>query len=114
MSQLQAAVSRLQDLLTPPVGYAYAAKIFPPEDDDLSAQANFKRDLFSRSLAILESGSTTLADQSPSALREIGERDFDQIEELLATDPEQRDFFKLANAAAAVVDAIRRAAASGC
>lgn len=113
MSQLQTAVSRLQNLLTPPVGYTNATKIFLPEDGDDSAQANFKRDLISRARVILESGRTRLAGQSPSVLRTIDECDFNQLEEMLANDPEQRDFFKLANAAAAVAEATRRATPSG-
>jgi hypothetical protein len=107
MSQLQYAVDRLADILTPPVGYTNQTKIFLPKPGDPNAA--FKLVWIARGNAALDSGQAALAGHSVAAIPELGDDEFQEIETLLAADPERRDFFKLANAIQAVAVEVNRA-----
>lgn len=108
MSKLEDAVARLSGLLTPPVGYSNETKIFAPEPGD--PNGSFKRALIDQGHTTLGLGQAALNGLAMN-IAYLNNEKFSEIETLLTDDPEQRDFYELANAIQSVADAINRPAA---
>jgi len=96
---LKLVLARLEQITTPPTSCTNDTKIYWPDESDLSPQAQFKRSLLTRCMTVRDAGKAKLQGQKVSLLPGIKEDDFTQIEQILAEDHEQREFYELLHVA---------------
>lgn len=95
MEPLNAILARIETITGPAIGYTNDTRVWPPDEADTSNIAVFKRQLVARCLATLDAGKACLSGASKYFRSPLYENECEQIEALLADDPEQREYYEL-------------------
>jgi len=99
MTQLEAEMTALRRLFEPWNTAPHGAVIWEPEASDPNAE--FKRNLIAKAVAVIAAGDSVLAGAS-FKVPEFGKSSFSAIQHALATDSEERNFIELAAACESV------------
>ena len=108
MTQLELEMTALRRLFEPWNTAPHGTVIWEPEASD--PNADFKRDLIAKAVKVITAGDSALAGAS-FEVPEFGESSFSAIQDVLAIDPEERNFIELAAACESVSRSLARVAA---
>ena len=94
MESLRAVTNILESMLVHEPEFTNQTRVYLPDDSDSSDAANLKREVIRRSLAVLDAAQAKLSGSIIST-NAIDGTESDKIENLLASDSDQRDFQEL-------------------
>jgi fructose-bisphosphate aldolase class 1 len=100
MESLRAVTNVLESMLVHKPGFTNQTRVYLPDDSDSSDAANLKREIIRRSLSVLDAAQARLSGSIIST-NAIDGTESDQIEDLLASDADRRDFQELIHHATA-------------
>lgn len=91
---LKAILDKLQQLMQLPTSPTRGSILLCPNAEVVGPEADLKRDIYYKILAVLDTGRSWLSKKSPVGDRHLSSEEYEHIEKILENDPDQSTFFE--------------------